>query len=163
MYITMMQYLSENLWILWLIVAVACLILELISGGFFIICFAIGGTATAIAALLGANVYWQLFIFAVVSLLTIFGVRPFALKYLHRNDDSSRPSNADAIIGRLGFVSQNIEAGGFGRVAIDGDDWKAVSDNGQTIEKGEKVEVIGRDSIIITVKRMSSTFNNNNQ
>lgn len=58
----------------------ACLILELISGGFFIICFAIGGVASAISALLGANVYWQIFIFALFSLLSIFGVRPFALE-----------------------------------------------------------------------------------
>lgn|SRR5574344_174233 len=150
----MTQYLSENLWILWAIVAVACLILELVSGGFFIICFAIGGTATVIAALLGASIYWQLFVFALVSLLTIFGVRPFALKYLHRGKSSSRLSNADAIIGRIGFVSQDIESGGFGRVAIDGDDWKAVSIDGQPAEKGAKVKVTGRESIIITVSRV---------
>lgn len=150
----MIQYLSENLWVLWLLVAVVCLILELVSGGFFIICFAIGGTATAIAALLGASIYWQLFIFALVSLLTIFGVRPFALKYLHRNDDSARRSNADALIGRQGLVSQTIEAGGFGRVAIDGDDWKAVSIDGQVLEKGTRVEVKSRESIIITVDKV---------
>lgn len=150
----MIHYLSTNLWIFWGVVSVACLILELISGGFFIICFAIGGIASAISALLGANVYWQIFVFALFSLLSIFGVRPFALKYLHRNDSSSRVSNADAIMGRTGFVSETIEEGAFGRVAIDGDDWKAVSENGLSIPKGSKVEVVGRESIIITVRQV---------
>lgn len=151
----MIQYLSANLWIFWAVVAVVCLILELVSGGFFIICFAIGGIASTISALLGATVYWQIFVFALCSLLSIFGVRPFALKYLHRNDGSGRVSNADAIIGRTGFVSEEIKEGGFGRVAIDGDDWKAVSADGKSIAKGLKVVVISRDSIIISVRLCS--------
>jgi membrane protein implicated in regulation of membrane protease activity len=155
----MIQYLSTNLWLFWAVVAVICLILELVSGGFFIICFAIGGLASAISALLGANIYWQIFVFALISLLTIFGVRPFALKYLHRNDGSSRVSNADAVIGRIGFVSETIQEGGFGRVAIDGDDWKAVSADGNAIDKGAKVEVVGRESIIITVRPVSGNVN----
>ena len=49
-------------------------------------------------------------------------------------------------------TSETIEAEGYGRVAIDGDDWKAVSANGGRIEKGDNVKVVGRDSIIITVE-----------
>ena len=59
--------------------------------------------------------------------------------------------NADAIIGRIGRVSETITAGHFGRVAIDGDDWKAHSDETDPIEKGMKVRVLSRDSIIISV------------
>ena len=74
------------------------------------------------------------------------------LKHLHRNEDS-RVSNADAIIGRIGRVSETIEKNGYGRVAIDGDDWKALSQDGEAIEKDTNVKVISRDSIIITVAR----------
>ena len=63
-------------------------------------------------------------------------------------------SNADAIIGRTGRVSAAIEAGGYGRVAIDGDDWKAQSADGSQVEKDAWVKVIGRDSIIITVEKI---------
>jgi membrane protein implicated in regulation of membrane protease activity len=73
------------------------------------------------------------------------------VKYLHKNADE-RVSNADALMGRIGRVSETIEAEGYGRVAIDGDDWKAVSANGGRIEKGANVKVVGRDSIIITVE-----------
>ena len=50
-------------------------------------------------------------------------------------------------------MSQEIAADGYGRVAIDGDDWKAVSSDKAKIEKGAKVVAVGRESIIITVQR----------
>ncbi|MBR7066462.1 MAG: NfeD family protein, partial [Prevotella sp.] len=53
-----------------------------------------------------------------------------------------------------GRVSAAIEAGGYGRVAIDGDDWKAQSADGSQVEKDAWVKVIGRDSIIITVEKI---------
>ena len=88
-----------------------------------------------------------------ISLKFIFFVRPFAIKFLHAKN-RERLSNADAIIGRIGRVSQAVEAGGYGRVAIDGDDWKAESIDGMPIEKGCNVKVISRESIIITVERV---------
>ena len=38
----MIAYLSTNLWTLWTIITVLCLIIELGSGDFFVTCFAIG-------------------------------------------------------------------------------------------------------------------------
>ena len=94
---------------------------------------------------------WQLLLFAVLSVLCLFFVRPVMLRYFHRNDPD-RKSNADALIGQEGRVSETIVADGYGRVAIDGDDWKAVSADGREIAKGSKVRVVSRDSIIITVQ-----------
>jgi len=149
----MIEYFAANMWQVWVIVAVLCLILELMNGDFFIMCFAIGGACTAVAAVLGGNLYVQLAVFAITSVLSLFFVRPAALRYLHKNEDP-RVSNADALIGRIGRVSEKIEADGFGRVAIDGDDWKAVAADGQTIELDARVKVVSRESIIITVKRI---------
>lgn len=146
----MIEYISQNLWQFWTVIAVICLILELTSGDFFIMCFAIGG---AVAALVSpfSNFYVQLAVFAVVSLVSIFTVRPVALKWFHRNDPD-RVSNADALLGREGFVKETIEAGGFGRVAIDGDVWKAKSADDSAVEVGAKVKVVNRESTIITVE-----------
>lgn len=147
-----MTYLMCNLWLFWAIAAVLCLIAELLTGGFFLMCFAIGAAAAAvISPFIDFNV--QLAVFAVVSVLCIFFVRPFAMRYLHR-DDEKRVSNADAILGQTGIVSQVIEADGYGRVAIDGDDWKAQAEHGEEIERGTRVVVTGRDSLIITVRRI---------
>ena len=145
----MIEYISQNLWQFWAVVAVICLILELTSGDFFIMCFAIGGAAAAIVSPF-SNFYVQLAVFAVVSLVSIFTVRPVALKWFHKNDPD-RVSHADALLGREGFVKESIEAGGFGRVAIDGDVWKAKTPDGSAVEVGGKVKVVNRESTIITV------------
>ncbi len=149
----MIEYFASNMWQLWVIIAVICLILELMNGDFFIMCFAIGGVCSSLAAAVGGNIYVQLAVFAITSVLSLFFVRPAALRYLHKNEDS-RVSNADALIGQTGRVSETIVADGFGRVAIDGDDWKALSVDGQPIERDARVRVVSRESIIITVERI---------
>ena len=150
----MIDYLSQHLWQLWAVVAVVCLILELTAGDFFIICFSIGAVFAAVTALIGGNIYWQLAMFVLFTLTCLFWVRPFAKRYLHTDEDT-RVSNADALMGRVGRVTETIEAKGFGRVAIDGDDWKAVSADETAIPEGTRVKVVGRESIIITVERLA--------
>ena len=148
----MIDYLSNNPWLIWILVSMACLILELGSGDLFLMCFAIGAFGGSLAAALGGGVILQIIVMAICSLLSVYFIRPIALKYLHKSDEN-RVSNADALMGREGRVSQTIEAGGYGRVAIDGDDWKAVSEDGERIEKDSNVIVVGRESIIITVRK----------
>jgi membrane protein implicated in regulation of membrane protease activity len=138
---------------IWLIAAIALVIFEICSATFGAICFAIGAGFSALAAGLGAGVTWQIVIFAVVSLLTFIFLRPFMLKFMDRKSKDVK-TNAEAIIGRKGVVSERINAEQHtGRVAIDGDDWKAVSEDGSIIEKGSSVEIVKMDSIIVTVKQ----------
>lgn len=149
----MIDYFAQHLWQLWAVVAVLCLILELTAGDFFIICFSIGAVFAAVFAAFGAGFYVQLGVFALFTVLSLFLVRPFALRYLHRKDEN-RVSNADALIGRRGRVVEAIEAGGFGRVQIDGDVWKAVTQDDEAVPAGTNVRVVDRESIIITVERI---------
>jgi len=147
----MIDYFSQHLWQLWTLIGVICLILELTSGDFFIMCFSIGAFITAVVSAFVPSFIGQIIVFAVASLLCLLFVRPLALKYFHRKDED-RPSNVDAMVGRKGVVTETIEAGGFGRVKIDGDSWKACSENDVAIGKGERVEVVAINSAIITVK-----------
>ena len=136
----------------WLIAAIVLVIIEICTVGFGSICFAIGAGFSALAAALGANFTWQTVIFAVVSLLTFIFLRPLAMRFLEKNSKDVK-TNAEALIGRKGIVSERIDhAQHTGRVAIDGDDWKAVSENGEVIEKGTEVEIVKMDSIIVTVR-----------
>lgn len=147
----MIEYLLSNLWLIWVCISILCLILELSSGDFFILCFAIGAAVAAIIAGCGASLTWQIIIFAVVSALSLLLVRPALIKKLHK-PNKERLSNADAMIGREGRVTEPIDANGYGRVAIDGDDWKAKSYDGSVIVKDTRVRVIKMESIIVTVK-----------
>ena len=147
----MLDYFAQHLWQMWAILAVVCLILELTAGDFFIICFSIGAVFACVADALGAGMYLQLGIFAACSLGSIFFVRPFALRFLHRGEEA-RVSNADALLGRKGFVVEAVKADGYGRVKIDGDVWKAVTNEPQDIPEGQTVRVVSRESTIITVE-----------
>ncbi len=147
----MIEYFQANLWQFWALIGVLCLILELTSGDFFIMCFSIGAFVTAVVAAFGTGFMAQLIVFAVASLLCLLFVRPLALKYFHRNDPN-QPSNVDAMVGRRGVVTEDIPERGHGRVKIDGDSWKACGLGDIAIGKGTRVEVTEINSVIITVR-----------
>ena len=146
----MIDYFALHLWQLWAIVAVALMALELTSGDLYLLCFGVGALITALAAAVTGSFTLQLGLWVLLSVACLFTLRPVALRYLHR-DEPNRVSNADAIIGRTGSVSQASAANGHGRVALDGDDWKAQSADGQPIAAGTRVRIVGRESIIVTV------------
>ena len=147
----MIEFFTSNLWLLWIIISIVCLILELSSGDFFIMCFAIGAAVSSLVAGCGLSLTWQIVTFAIVSALSLLLVRPALIKKLHQ-PHRERLSNAEALIGQTGRVSEDIEANGYGRVAIDGDDWKAVSADGSSINKDTRVRVVKMESIILTVE-----------
>lgn len=141
-----------EVWHIWVIVTLLFFILEIFTAGFAVACFSIGAAGAAIVAGCGGSFLWQLIVFAVLSLVALVVVRPIVMKTFYKKDTTA--TNADALIGREGRVSEAIDPEtGKGRVAIDGDDWKAVSEDGTPIEKGIKVAVISRDGVIVTVKK----------
>ena len=137
-----------------LVVAIVLVILEIMTAGFGVICFAIGAVFSALVAGLGGSITWQIVVFAVVSLLTFVFLRPVVIRFLDKKSKDVK-TNADAVIGRKGVVSERIDSAQHtGRVAIDGDDWKAISEDGSVIEKGAEVKIVKLDSIILTVKQL---------
>lgn len=139
---------------IWLVVAIVLVILEIMTAGFGVICFAIGAVFSALVAGLGGSITWQIVVFAVVSLLTFVFLRPVVIRFLDKKSKDVK-TNADAVIGRKGVVSERIDSAQHtGRVAIDGDDWKAISEDGSVIEKGAEVKIVKLDSIMLTVKQL---------
>ncbi len=138
----------------WLIAAIILVIIEICTASFGSICFAVGAGFGALVAALGGGVTWQIIAFAVVSMLTFIFLRPIVIRFLEKRSKEVK-TNADALVGRKGIVSERIDAiQHTGRVAIDGDDWRAVSQDGSVIEKGTSVEILKIDSIILTVRSL---------
>lgn len=146
-----MDYLFQHLWTIWAVIAMLCLIMELSSGDFYVTCFGIGAMCALVLSLFDTPVWAQVIVFAVFSVLSIYFLRPRLVALLNRSA-SHRVSNADAIIGRVGKVSETIKAGDYGRVKLDGDDWKAQSAADHDLTVGTNVRIVGRDSIIISVE-----------
>lgn len=149
----MIDYLTSNLWLIWTLICVLALILEVSSGTFYLMCFALGAACSIVVSLFAVPFWLQVLVFAVASVLSVFSVRPFVLRYLHP-DNANRPSNADALIGREGIVIEAIRPERDGYVKVDGDEWRAVASDGGNIAKGERVRIVGRDSIIVTVEQI---------
>lgn len=146
----MIDYFVQHLWTLWAVLAMVCFVMEMSSGDFYITCFGIGALCSIVAFFIGAPLWMQVIFFAVFSVLSIFFLRPYLVKMLDA-EGKQRKSNADAIIGRVGRVTETIKVGDYGRMKLDGDDWKAESDATEELPVGTKVRIVGRESIIVKV------------
>lgn len=146
----MIDFILANMWQAWVVVGILLLVAELTSGTLHLLCFSLGAIVTAAVCVATDSVTVQLLTFAIASALSLFLIRPVMVKHLHRGKEQK--SNADALIGRKGRVSEAIPNDGYGRVAIDGDDWKAQSSAGNAIPVGATVTVVDRESLIITVQ-----------
>ena len=151
----MIEYISNNLWLFWLIITAVCLILELCSGDFYITCFAVGALLTVCPALAHLPLWIQIIVWAVMSVLSIWLIRPKLVDLIHKGADI-RNSNADALIGKIGKVVETIPANGYGYIQVDGDQWKSKSIDDADIALGEKVEIVERESIIMTVRKIKN-------
>lgn len=152
-----------EIWHIWVIIALVLVVVEIFTQGFAVFCLALGAVAAAVAAALSAGIEGQLIWFSIITLVSFVTVRPLLLKAF-RKSKNGRLSGVDALKGREGIVSERISpAANTGRVAIDGDDWKAVSADGGELEKGEKVTVIDVDSVVLKVagKPSGATIRNN--
>ena len=136
--------------VFWIIAVIVFLIIELAAGNFVMTCFSVGSLTALITALFGFSPVVQFIMFALSSAASIFFLRPLVMKYLHKNKE--RKSNADAMIGRTGKVVEPIEEGGFGRIALDGDVWKAQTVDGGQIKENIPVRIVDRKSTIVIVE-----------
>ncbi len=140
-------------WVVWLIVAALFVVFELLTGTFALFCLVGGCLIALVAALLGCGLVTQIAFAALGALLSFIALRPLIRKHW-KHDSISTGCNMDALIGREANLSEAIEASSPGRLRIDGDNWQARTADGSTIAQGERVRIIGYDSIILIVERV---------
>ena len=112
-----------NVWLLWILAAVVCGIIEVMSVSFVFLMFAIGALAAGVAAALGASVFVQVIVFAVVSLALLALLRPFLKGRIDRSGGYVR-TNTDALIGKTAYVTEAVGER-HGRVQFSGGEWSA--------------------------------------
>ncbi|MCH8554994.1 MAG: NfeD family protein [Schleiferiaceae bacterium] len=142
-------------WEFWAVAAIALLITEIFTISFFAASLSLGCIAAAITASLQGSNEWQLALFSIFSIVGYLAIKPLYAKYLFKNSENVA-TNADALLNRVGKVVETIDPENeTGRIALDGDQWQAVSHDNSYIEKGTKVQVIHRESIVLTVKKVN--------
>ncbi|MFT3885369.1 MAG: NfeD family protein [Flavobacteriales bacterium] len=138
-------------WHLWAVAALLMLIAEIFIPGFFLLCLGIGCFGGSAAAALGFGPAVQLATFSLLSLAAFFTVRPLLMERLWKSGDHK--TNTDALIGRKARVTQEFDPGlRLGRVAIDGDDWRAECLNDRPLHVGAIVRIVRVDSNTLIVE-----------
>ncbi len=142
-----------EVWHIWAIVALLFGIIEIFTPSFVALSLALGCVFGALGAGFGWPTELQLLLFSVGTALSFFTVRPFMLRYAHRGNKSVK-TNIDALAGKTGRVTEIIDnASNTGRIIVDGDDWRALTENNTVINVGEMVEVLKVDSTRLIVRK----------
>jgi membrane protein implicated in regulation of membrane protease activity len=134
----------------WVVVAVLCAVLEIVTPSFFIGWFGAGAIAGAVLSLLGVGLTGQVMSFLVVSMVLVLSTRRISSTWTRQ--DAHTRTNVDAILGKSAVVTRAIPAKEKGQVKVGGEVWSAESIDGRAIPEGVTVEVLRVDGVHLVVK-----------
>lgn len=136
-------------WIWWLIAAVVLIVAELFTGTFVLLMLGTGTLVAALAGAVGAPGWAMVLIFAVVSAVSLWLLRP----WINRRFGRSKEMGLAVIEGADVLVVEKID-GDHGMVKIEGELWRARPyDVGKIYEPGERVRVVKVDGATALVWR----------
>jgi membrane protein implicated in regulation of membrane protease activity len=136
-------------WLIWLIIAAAFAVGEIITEGFFLAWFAIGAASAGLATLLGFSTAWQWGIFIIVSGGLVLISRQIAERVTKKQPPGI---GADRYIGKTGVVLEVVDnLKNTGQVRIGKEEWRADSSTDEIIPTGKRVRVTGLDGTHLVV------------
>lgn len=131
--------------IVWAVLIAVALLVEFFTTDFFAVCFSVGGVVALILAACGLNLYWQVPIFILSSLLALVGARPLLKKFLIKQ---TVPTNLDQNFGKQTKLLSDV-VDGKSTIKINDVVWTAVCEDGNLkkddvvmIERAEGNKVI---------------------
>ena len=128
-----------NVWaIIWLALIVVFLVMEAATVQLISTWFAAGALAAMIVSLIGGAVWLQIVVFLTVSIVLLVLLWPIARKHLK---PKLVATNADALIGRVCTVTEEIDPVEGGRVKLGDVTWSARSESDERIPAGTLVKV----------------------
>lgn len=107
----------------WLVIALILAAVEIATVDLIFLMLAGAAVAAGISQLLGLEVLGQGIVFAIVALVLLGLVRPWAKNFLQRRTPDVL-TNAQALVGKPALVTQLVTVNG-GQVRLDGEIWSA--------------------------------------
>jgi len=136
--------------LIWALLVVAFAVAEGATVGLTSIWFALGALASMIASFFIKGIWTQIWIFLIVSLLTLLALRPIAARYFSKKDH--QPTNADRIVGKEAVVLEEIcNLENRGRIKVMGQEWAARSVGEENISKGAVVVIQSIEGVKVYV------------
>ena len=134
----------------WLIALAVLLVIEIVTLGLTTIWFAGGALIAFIAALLGVDLWVQLILFSIISLVLLIFTRPVAMKRLNKNRVKT---NYEGLIGKVVKVTKTVDnQSQSGEAVVNGQEWTVRSLNEDVIfEPGTKVKIVNIEGVRLIV------------
>ena len=146
-----MDYLIGNPWIMWLAVGVFFLIVELLTTALVSIWFVPSAIITCLLSFVVDSLLIQVAIFVVLSAVFMVVCRKIYNKHIKKPvDDVDQNEN---LLGKTATVTENTNAI-TGRILVGDVYWKAVSENGDIIPKGETVKIKSVNGTTLVINKL---------
>ena len=110
-------------WLFWIGGALLLVVIETVTADLTFLMIAGGALGGGLTSFLGGPLWAQVVVFACVSTLLLFAVRPWAKRRLAATTPQMK-TNVDALIGRSATTITAVDDGG-GRVRLGGEEWSA--------------------------------------
>ncbi|OEU57543.1 MAG: hypothetical protein BA862_12415 [Desulfobulbaceae bacterium S3730MH12] len=139
----------------WLTIGVMLLFLELAVPGFILFFFGVGALLTSLGAyLFHLSLSWQLVLFIIASLASLFSLRNIIQKrFLQPSSPGEEDEDAQLVtLGERGVVSSIIVPPAGGRIKYSGTFWKATAD--ERIDEGEIISIVSQKGLVIHVEKV---------
>lgn len=140
-------------WLFWIGGALLLVVIETVTADLTFLMIAGGALGGGLTSFLGGPLWAQVVVFACVSTLLLFAVRPWAKRRLAATTPQMK-TNVDALIGRSATTITAVDDGG-GRVRLGGEEWSArlapVVQGTTRLEAGASVTVTEIDGAVAVV------------
>lgn len=136
---------------IWFLIGLVLFLLELVVPGFVIFFFGVGAWVTALVCLIAdPNVNIQVIIFAVVSVLTLLGLRRMIQKRFFYSRDNKDKAVEDEFTGREAVAIGDFGLDKTGKVEFKGTTWKAESKS--EVKAGQTVIILDKENFKLFVE-----------
>lgn len=140
-------------WLFWIGGALLLIVVETMTADLTFLMIAGGALGGGLTAFLGGPLWAQVVVFACISTLLLFAVRPWAKRRLTATAPQMK-TNVDALIGRAATTITAVDDGG-GRVRLGGEEWSArlapAAQGATRLEAGARVTVTQIDGAVAVV------------
>jgi len=134
----------------WWILAVVLIIIEILAPSFFALWIGIAAFFTGLLLYIMPDLAWdyQVFIFSVLSVLSIVAWRHYYLKSPIATDEPLLNRRGEQYIGRIITLKEPIQDGQ-GKVRIDDSTWKI---EGPDCPVGTKIKIVSLNNVVFQVE-----------
>jgi membrane protein implicated in regulation of membrane protease activity len=136
----------------WWVLALVFLVIEILAPGFFFLWMAVSGVITGAMVWLipSASINVQIFVFSILSVITITAWRFYGKKHPTETDQPLLNKRGAQYIGRVFNLYEAIE-NGQGKIKVDDSIWKVY---GKDCDINSKVKVIASRGTVFEVEKV---------